>query len=95
MEWRKDEAHVNLDPVYDNATIYKNDVNLKPDWVKNPAWNTEFHIVREKKELLVVIGESWTYGETLPGVATGLDKYNFPVTIPYCFPVTIRFLNSF
>lgn len=85
MEWRKDEAHVNLDPVYDNATIYKNDVNLKPDWVQNPAWNTEFHIVREKKELLVVIGESWTYGETLPGVATGLDKYNFLSQITHGF----------
>ena len=74
-----------LESVYSNSVVYKNDENLKPDWVKDPAMNTEFHIQRKKKDLLVVVGESWTYGESLPGIATGDRQYNLTSQITYCF----------
>jgi len=60
----------------DYKAIHTNDDNLKPDWVQHSAENTEFHLVNNNDEVLVVIGESWTYGESLPGVATGLQRYS-------------------
>ena len=33
----------------------------------------------------MVIGESWTYGETLPGIATGIQKYNLQAQLEFCF----------
>lgn len=60
-----------------DAILFKNNDNLKPDWVQHPAENTEFYIRRNRSNLLVVIGESWTYGESLPDIATGLQRYNF------------------
>jgi len=66
-------------------SIIYNDENLKPDWVEKPAKNTEFFIKRNKTELLVVIGESWTYGETLKGIATGIERYNLPAQLKYCY----------
>lgn len=65
--------------------VFKNDDNLKPDWIEHAAQNTEFHIVRKKKSILVVIGESWTYGESLPNVATGIRKYSLESQIQHCF----------
>lgn len=62
---------------YTDTKIFYNDKNLKPDWVEHEAEFTEFHIKRNKKDILLVIGESWTYGESLPRVATSLKKYNF------------------
>lgn len=73
------------DILQDVDTILINDDNLKPDWVEKPAKYTEFHIKRNKKELLVVIGESWTYGETLNGIATALEKYNFKSQLRHCY----------
>lgn len=74
-----------IDAAYKDAHIYKNDFNLKPDWVERPADNTEFHIIRHRESLLVVIGESWTYGESLPDVATGERKYSLDSQLRHCF----------
>ena len=59
------------------------DNNLKPHWVSIPAKYTEFHIKRKKRILLLVIGESWTYGETIKGIATGIGKFNFYTQLSY------------
>lgn len=74
-----------LDILTDAAEIFINDDNLKPNWVEHPAEFTEFYIKRNKKNLLIVIGESWTYGETLRDIRTGIQKYNFYTQLEYCF----------
>lgn len=68
-----------------DAEIFLNDENLKPDWVEQPAMFTEFHVRRKKKDLLLVIGESWTYGESLPSIATGIGKYDINSQLRNCF----------
>lgn len=65
--------------------IIKNDNNLKPDWIQYPAENTEFHVITGADEVLVIIGESWTYGENLPGIATGLQRYSIDSQIEHAF----------
>lgn len=86
MNWYKAEIpNEVVDFAYHKAKFFKNDINLKPDWVSKPAENTEFHIVRNKKDILVVIGESWTYGESLPDIATGLGQYSLQSQINHCF----------
>lgn len=75
----------NLESVYHDAKISKNDDNIKPDWISHHAENTEFHILRKKDELLIVIGESWTYGESLPKIATGIQQYNLESQLRYAF----------
>lgn len=66
--------------------VWLNDENLKPNWVEHPAEFSEFHVRRhKKKELVIVIGESWTYGETLPHIATGLRKYDLESQLTSCF----------
>ena len=69
----------------DNFKIFLNDENKKPDWVEHPAKYTEFHIIKNSDVLLLNIGESWTYGEALPKVATGIQKYNLESQIQNCF----------
>jgi len=59
------------------------DHNLKPDWITVPAEYTEFHIKRNKETLLVFIGESWAYGETVRGIATATQQYNFEAQLVY------------
>lgn len=68
-----------------NFKIFLNDENKKPYWVEYPAKYTEFHIIKNSDVLLLNIGESWTYGEALPGVATGLQKYNLESQLQNCF----------
>jgi len=74
-------AHIKDNPIYyllkDSAQIDFVDNNLKPYWVERPAQYTEFHVNRKRKNLLIVIGESWTYGEAVKGIATGIEKFNF------------------
>lgn len=81
-------------PDYKEFKILKNDDNLKPDWVENPSKNTEFHIIKGSDNVLVVIGESWTYGESLPGIATGIDIYSLESQLKYSFaPLLSQRLN--
>jgi hypothetical protein len=72
-----DANSTNCEILSDAISVQINDQNLKPYWVEHPALHTEFFVKRNKKNLLLVIGESWTYGETLPGIATGIQQYNF------------------
>ncbi len=71
--------------LHDATEILINDHNLKPDWVAYPAEYTEFFIKRNKKNLLIVIGESWTYGETIQGIASGIKRFSFETQLEYCF----------
>ena len=70
---------------YTDIKIFYNDKNLKPDWVEHEAKFSEFHIKRKKKNILLVIGESWTYGESLPKVETGIGRFNFDSQIINCY----------
>jgi len=65
--------------------ILVNEQNLKPDWVTLPALNSEFFVKRKKDKLLIVIGESWTYGESLKDIATGLQRYSLSSQLTGCF----------
>ncbi len=81
------DPELKSNPVYyilkDSTNIDFVDDNLKPDWVALPAQYTEFHLNRKKENLLIVIGESWTYGETLKGIATGIGKFSFETQLFY------------
>ena len=87
MNWYK--WQINRDEglsLYSNhSELWINDENLKPDWIEKPAKFTEFHVKRGKENLLLVIGESWTYGESLDGIATAHEKYNIKVQLTYSF----------
>lgn len=86
MKWQNCDLEIStIDSYFGKSKILKNDQNLKPDWVQHPAENTEFHIVREKEEILIVVGESWTYGESLPNIATGIQQYSLESQIRHCF----------
>jgi len=63
--------------------VVLNDHNLKPNWIAQPASYTEFHVKRNKETLLIFIGESWSYGETLRGIATAIQRYNFEDQLAY------------
>jgi len=68
---------------------------LNDDIIKaiNPTIQfAEYYIQRDKKTLLLNIGESWTYGEALPSlnmnegsIGTGIDKYHFDSQLLYSF----------
>lgn len=75
--------------------LFINDENLKPHWVAYPANYTEFHVKRNKDTLLIIVGESWTYGESLPNVATGAQQYSLDSQLVNCFgPKIAVMLNS-
>lgn len=61
----------------DIESLYINDDNLKPKWIKRPAPYTEFYLKRNKESLVLIIGESWTYGENIKDITTDLGKVNF------------------
>jgi hypothetical protein len=71
--------------LYDDHVIYTNDQNKKPEWITQHAENSEFYIKRNKDELLIVVGESWAYGESLPNVATAIGKYDLFSQLENCF----------
>lgn len=71
--------------LHNDHKIFKNDINKKPPWINLHAENSEFHVRRNKEELLLVIGESWTYGESLPNVATAIGKYDLISQLTNCF----------
>ncbi len=86
MDWNKVTIDSNSQySLVEGADIYINDQNLKPDWIEKSALFTEFHVKRNKKDLLLVVGESWTYGESLPDIATGDGKYNLSSQLINCF----------
>lgn len=84
MRWynhQENFIHTFHDLRSDMAGISINDENLKPDWISIHAKFSEFHVRRGKKTLLIVIGESWAYGETLPGIATAIQQYSLETQI--------------
>lgn len=91
MKWRNYDF--TYSPMYnsncwilkDAVEVLLNDDNIKPNWIEHAAEYTEFHIKRKKETLLIVVGESWAYGETLPGIATGIQKFNFYSQLEHCF----------
>jgi hypothetical protein len=91
MKWREygplgDDSNNRIFPVlYGAEKVLINDDNLKPDWVEHPAQYTEFHVKRNKDTLLVVVGESWTYGESLPKIASALQRYDIISQLEHCF----------
>lgn len=71
--------------ILDNTVqILMNDDNTKPAHIAIPAKNTEFYIKRNSDTLLIVVGESWTYGESLQGVASGMGAFNLSSQIENC-----------
>lgn len=87
FEFSKSEWPLNGEnTILKNAVkILINDDNMKPLHIAIPAQYTEFHIVRNSDTLLIVIGESWTYGESLPGIGSGGGLFNFHSQIHGCF----------
>lgn len=79
------QTNPRFDILHDAVEVLINDDNLKPYWVESPAQYTEFYIKRNKKNLLIVVGESWTYGETMKGIATAIRKFNFHTQLEFCF----------
>jgi hypothetical protein len=88
MNWYK-FSHIMPDQPHqlwsDSVSILINDENLKPDWVSVPVEYSEFYIKRNKDSLLIVVGESWTYGESLRGIASALQRYNLVSQLSSCF----------
>jgi len=66
----------NLSIISGASEVLLNDNNLKPDWIEHHAKYSEIFIKRGRDTLLINIGESWTYGETLPNIATAIQKYD-------------------
>lgn len=88
MNWYKFNQEIPEQPHQiwsDSNSILINDENLKPDWVSVPVEYSEFHVKRNKDSLLIVVGESWAYGESLQGIATGLQHYNLVSQLTSCF----------
>jgi hypothetical protein len=72
--------------ILNNATkILITDDNIKPIHIAIPAQFTEFHICRNSDTLLLNIGESWTYGEALKNIGTGIGKFDFKSQLEGCF----------
>lgn len=60
------------------------DDNMKPMHIEKFAKNTEFHIIRGSDTLLLIVGESWTYGESLKGIGTGAGMFNLVSQLEGC-----------
>lgn len=60
------------------------DDNTKPVHINIPAKNTEFFARKNSDTLVIVVGESWTYGEALPGIGTGAGLFNIVSQFEYC-----------
>ncbi len=60
------------------------DDNMKPMHIQFPAENTEFHVIRGSDTLLIIVGESWTYGEALQGIGSGAGRYNLESQLDFC-----------
>jgi len=80
---------------YKSFDIWLNDENIKPEWVTDPAKYTEIHSRTGNKDLFLNIGESWTYGENIRNIKTGLREYSLPNMLDYTFgPRMSKRLNA-
>lgn len=88
MRWYnydKELPHAFYEIWSDMAGISLNDENTKPDWISIPVKFSEFHVRRAKKSVVIMIGESWAYGETLPGIATAIEQYSLETQLKHGF----------
>ena len=70
----------------DLKKIHLNDNNIKPPHIDSRVKNTEFWVRRGKKECVVAIGESWTFGEGLEDrVLSAQLKFDLDVQIANCW----------
>ena len=70
----------------DLQEVLVNDNNKKPPHINQNVKNTEFWVKRGKKECTLVLGESWTYGESLEGrVQSALMRWDLDTQIRYCW----------
>jgi len=70
---------------YDDHKIFLNNDNKKPSNISKNVMNTEFFVKRNKKNLLLNLGESWTYGESLGEIATASEKFDLHTQLDHCF----------
>jgi len=82
MKWFK--YNYSLPENYRRCELWLNDDNINPPWFNYRPPFTELHIKSGSKTLLIVAGESWTYGESLPGIAGG-TSYNLFTQLEYCW----------
>lgn len=80
---------------YKSFNIWLNDDNIKPEWVEHPAKFTEIHSRSGNKDLFLNIGESWTYGESIRDIKTGLQEYSLHTMLDCTFgPKISKSLNA-
>ena len=73
--------------------ILKNDNNIKPPHINQSTQNTEFWVKRNKKECTVVIGESWTYGESLNDrILAAHGKFDLETQLTHCWGTQVATL---
>jgi len=73
----------------DCKKIIINHNNIKPPHINQDVQNTEFWIKRKRKECTVVLGESWTYGESLMNlVSSNQHKFDLETQINHCWGTT-------
>lgn len=70
---KSDPSHGFMHDIY---RVDLRDDGIRPAHIKIPAQNIEIFAKRHKKNLLINIGESWTYGEGLYGVATAKAEFD-------------------
>ena len=93
MHWYKNQDQINLER-YKNSEIYINDENIYPCWIDKRVKYSEFHVRENNQNILINIGESWTYGENVFDIASGLEKYNLNTQLNYTLgPIMSRLLN--
>jgi hypothetical protein len=83
MKWYKYPFPLSGD--YKACEIWLNDDNINPPWFDYRAPFTEFHVRRGSKTLLIVAGESWTYGENLKGKINSGLRYDLFTQLSYCW----------
>lgn len=84
MQWYEHTEDVDVE-YYRNAKIMLNDDNIHPDWVEHPVKFSEVHAINGSNTVLVNIGESWTYGENVKGIASALQNYSLDTQLKYTF----------
>lgn len=88
VKWKRIHPIIGLDSrtlnvITEKSTLHTRESSTKPDWIS--AINTEVFVKNKKNSLLIVVGESWSYGENFQGVQSGLGNDS----------LTYRINNSF
>ena len=81
-ELKADEAHGLMHSI--NKVLIRDDC-YRPKHIKVPAQYAELWAKRNKKNLLLNIGESWTYGEGLQDIATAIGKFDLGSMLRHSF----------